>query len=171
MSIASPHRAPGPVRAHIALGANLGDAIATLESAFVALTELPDTRLVARSSLYRTAPVGVSGQPDYINAVAAVDTTLPARALLDALLDIERRQGRTRDYHQAPRTLDLDLLLYGDAILALPGLEIPHPRMHLRAFVLVPLAEIAPRTMIPGRGVVTDLLAGVRDQATERLST
>lgn len=170
MSIASPYRAPAPVRAHIALGANLGDPFAALEAAFAALSDIPDTRLVARSSLYRTAPVGVSGQPDYLNAVAAVDTTLPARALLDALLAIETLQGRTRDYHQAPRTLDLDLLLYGDAVLALPGLEIPHPRMHLRAFVLVPLAEIAPTVTIPGRGVVADLLAGVRDQAIERLT-
>jgi len=171
MSIVSPYRAPGPVRAHIALGANLGDPFAAFEAAFAALSDISDTRLVARSSLYRTAPIGVSGQPDYVNAVAAVDTMLPARALLDALLDIETLLGRTRDYHQAPRTLDLDLLLYGDAVLALPGLEIPHPRMHLRAFVLVPLAEIAPTATIPGRGCVADLLAGVRDQAIERLST
>lgn len=159
----------GPVRAFIALGANLGDAAAALASAFVALDALPDTRLVARSSLYRTAPVGVAGHPDYVNAVAAVDTTLPARELLDTLLALEALHGRTRETDLAPRTLDLDLLLYGDATIVQPGLEIPHPRMHLRAFVLVPLAEIAPDTLIPGRGVAAELLDAVRDQRIERL--
>lgn len=169
MKAAGPRRGPCPVRAHIALGANLGDPVATLETAFAALDELPDTRVVARSSLYRTAPVGVTGQPDYINAVAALETTLQARALLDVLLALETRHGRTRDYPLAPRTLDLDLLLYGDATVALPGLEIPHPRMHLRAFVLVPLAEIDPSVTIPGQGRVSDLLANVVRQGIERL--
>ncbi|KON80568.1 2-amino-4-hydroxy-6-hydroxymethyldihydropteridine diphosphokinase [Azoarcus sp. PA01] len=158
-----------PTRAFVALGANLGEPVATLRTAFEALDSLPDTHVVARSSVYRTAPVGVSGQPDFFNAVAALDTRLPARLLLDALFDIEARLGRTRVYPQAPRTLDLDLLLYDDDTVAEPGLEIPHPRMHLRAFVLVPLAEIAPATMIPSRGRVADLLPAVRDQVVERL--
>ncbi|CAI10159.1 2-amino-4-hydroxy-6-hydroxymethyldihydropteridine diphosphokinase [Aromatoleum aromaticum] len=158
-----------PVRAFVALGSNLGQPVATLRTAFEALDRLPDTRVVARSALYRTAPVGVRGQPDFFNAVAALDTALPARALLDALFAIEAQFGRTRAYPQAPRTLDLDLLLYDDGTVTEPGLEIPHPRMHLRAFVLVPLAEIAPAATIPGRGRVADLLPGVRDQTIERL--
>ena len=171
MSLARPQPAPvqAPVRAHVALGANLGDPGSALEAAFAALDALPATRLVARSSLYRTAPVGVAGQPDYINAVAAIDTTLPASVLLDALLELERRHGRTRDYHLAPRTLDLDLLLYGSECIDEPELVVPHPRMHLRAFVLVPLAEIAPELVIPGRGALAGLLPPVADQAIERL--
>ncbi|NMG43649.1 2-amino-4-hydroxy-6-hydroxymethyldihydropteridine diphosphokinase [Aromatoleum toluvorans] len=164
-----PPPGPGAVRAFIALGANLGDAAAALESAFAALDALADTRLVARSSLYRTAPIGVTGHPDYLNAVAAVDTTLGAKQLLDTLLALEAQHGRTRETELAPRTLDLDLLLYGDATISQPGLEIPHPRMHLRAFVLVPLAEIAPDTVIPGRGIAAELLDGIRDQRIERL--
>lgn len=167
------HRPPpgrDPVRAFVALGANLGDAAAALDSAFAALDDLPGTRLVARSSLYRSAPIGVTGHPDYLNAVAAIDTTLTAPDLLAALLDLESSHGRRRETELAPRTLDLDLLLYGDATIALPGLDVPHPRMHLRAFVLVPLAEIAPDTDIPGRGRAADLLDTVRDQRIERLS-
>jgi 2-amino-4-hydroxy-6-hydroxymethyldihydropteridine diphosphokinase len=169
MTPASPNRGCGPVRAFVALGANLGDPVAAVEKAFAALATLPDTRVVARSCLYRTAPIGVGKQPDFINAVAALDTALPARDLLDRLLGLETRHGRTRDYHRAPRTLDLDLLLYGDATVSEAGLEIPHPRMHQRAFVLVPLAEIAPGMTIPGRGTVAQLLAGVLDQGIERL--
>lgn len=171
MSVASPGtgRPEAATRAYVALGANLGDARAMLETAFDALDALPGTRLIAHSSLYRTAPVGVTGQPDYVNAVAAIDTTLAPRTLLDALLELEARHGRRRDYPLAPRTLDLDLLLYDEETLDLPGLEIPHPRMHLRAFVLVPLAEIAPAAMIPGRGRAADLLREVRDQEISRL--
>ena len=161
--------AAAPLRAHVALGANLDDPAATLRAAFDALAALPGTRLVARSALYRSAPVGVSGQPDYLNAVAALDTQLSAPALLAALLAIETARGRTRDYH-APRTLDLDLLLYADEVIDQPGLAVPHPRMHERAFVLVPLAEIAPAAVIPGRGPVAALLAGVQSQAIERLT-
>ena len=117
----------------------------------------------------RTAPVGVTGHPDYLNAVAAIDTALTAPDLLKALLDLESSHGRRRETELAPRTLDLDLLLYGDATIALPGLEVPHPRMHQRAFVLAPLAEIAPDADIPGRGRVADLLDAVRDQRIERL--
>lgn len=172
MSLVSTTPVPAslPVRAYVALGANLGDAVAALHQAFDLLDQLPTTRLVARSSLYRTAPVGVSGQPDYINAVAAVDTALDPGALLAALLALEARQGRTRAYHQAPRTLDLDLLLYADRHLHEPGLEVPHPRMHQRAFVLVPLAEIAPALAIPGLGPLAALLPQVAGQAIERIA-
>ncbi|NMG28504.1 2-amino-4-hydroxy-6-hydroxymethyldihydropteridine diphosphokinase [Aromatoleum evansii] len=169
----SPHRPlphGNPVRAFIALGANLGDTAAALDSAFAALDALPGTRLVARSGLYRTAPIGVTGHPDYLNAVAEVETTLPAQKLLNTLLTLEALHGRRRETELAPRTLDLDLLLYGDATISQPGLEIPHPRMHQRAFVLVPLAEIAPDTAIPGHGRAADLLDAVGDQRIERVS-
>ncbi|HPR06410.1 MAG: 2-amino-4-hydroxy-6-hydroxymethyldihydropteridine diphosphokinase [Zoogloeaceae bacterium] len=152
------------VNAFIGLGANLGDPVTAIAEACEALAALPDTRFVARSGNYRTAPVGVSGQPDYINAVAQIDTRLSPMALLVALMDIETRHGRTRDFTMAPRTLDLDVLLYGDQQIALPGLHVPHPRMHQRAFVLVPLAELAPTQEIPGIGRVDQLLAAVADQ-------
>jgi len=158
------------VRAYVALGANLGDPITAVNAAFSALDGVPDTRLAARSALYRTAPVGVTGQPDFINAVAAIDTELSAPVLLEELLKLESRHGRTRDFHRAPRTLDLDLLLYGDEIIDLPTLSVPHPRMHERAFVLVPLAEIAPHARIPGHATVAELLSLVRDQAIDRLT-
>jgi 2-amino-4-hydroxy-6-hydroxymethyldihydropteridine diphosphokinase len=158
-----------PVRAYVAFGANLGAPQAAFDFACARLGALAGTRVVARSSLYRSAPVGVAGQPDYINAVIALDTTLAPRALLEALLAIELEGGRTRDFHQAPRTLDLDLLLHADAVIDEPGLQLPHPRMHQRAFVLRPLAEIAPALRIPGRGAVAALLAGVADQAIARL--
>ncbi|TVT49096.1 MAG: 2-amino-4-hydroxy-6-hydroxymethyldihydropteridine diphosphokinase [Denitromonas halophila] len=152
------------VKAFIGLGANLGDPVAAIAEACSALAALPDTRLITRSSNYRTAPMGVSGQPDYINAVAQIDTRLSPMALLVALMDIEAKHGRTREFAMAPRTLDLDLLLYGDQHIALPGLQVPHPRMHQRAFVLVPLAELAPTLDIPGIGGVKQQLASVADQ-------
>lgn len=158
-----------PARAYVAFGANLGDPAAAFALALERIASLPGTRVVAQSALYRTAPIGVAGQPDYINAVIAVDTALAPRALLDALLAIEHEGGRTRDYHQAPRTMDLDLLLHGDSVVSEPGLELPHPRMHQRAFVLKPLAEIAPAAMIPGHGSVAALLPTVADQAISRL--
>jgi 2-amino-4-hydroxy-6-hydroxymethyldihydropteridine diphosphokinase len=157
-----------PVTAYIGLGANLGDAAAALATAVLALRALPDSELLGRSGMYRTAPVDASG-PDYLNAVVALRTALPAEVLLDALQDIERAHGRERPYHHAPRTLDLDLLLYGDASIQTPRLVVPHPRLHERAFVLVPLAEIAPSLALPGRGAVADLLAGVAGQRIERL--
>ncbi|WP_323004400.1 2-amino-4-hydroxy-6-hydroxymethyldihydropteridine diphosphokinase [Denitromonas sp.] len=153
-----------PVAAFIGLGANLGDPVAAIADACRALGALPDTTFIARSGNYRTAPVGVSGQPDYINAVARIDTRLSPMALLVALLDIEARNGRTRDFAMAPRTLDLDLLLYGDQQIALPGLQVPHPRMHERAFVLAPLAELAPTLDIPGIGSIDSLLPSVAGQ-------
>ncbi|MEO7148986.1 MAG: 2-amino-4-hydroxy-6-hydroxymethyldihydropteridine diphosphokinase [Rhodanobacteraceae bacterium] len=149
-------------RAYIALGSNLGDPCAQIERGFVALSTLPCTQLGARSRLYRSVPWGVVDQPEFVNAAVALDTALTPRDLLDALLAIERAAGRTRDGARwGPRTLDLDLLLYGDQVLHAPGLEIPHPRLHERAFVLAPLAEIAPDLEVPGRGRVAELLTNV----------
>mgnify|MGYP001765874071 CR=1 FL=1 len=156
-------------RAYIALGANLGDAPATVRAAFAALGEIAGTQLVRCSSLYRTAPVGLAEQPDFINAVAAVETTLPPEALLQTLLDIENRFGRVRRDRNGPRTLDLDVLLYGDALIDTPLLIVPHPRLHLRAFVLQPLAEIAPDLALPGRGSVAAWLPAVANQGIVRL--
>ncbi|ATE59212.1 2-amino-4-hydroxy-6-hydroxymethyldihydropteridine diphosphokinase [Thauera sinica] len=158
------------VRAYIAFGANLGDPAAAFRLAVERLAALPRTRIAAQSSLYRSAPVGVAGDhPDYINAVIALDTGLTPQALLAALLAIEHEGGRTRPARLAPRTMDLDLLLHGDAVIDEPGLVVPHPRMHERAFVLQPLAEIAADTVIPGHGAVLALLAGVGDQNVVRL--
>ena len=125
--------------------------------------------MVARSSLYRSAPVGLLNQPDFINAVAALDTQLTADDLLDELFAIEARFGRQRAFHHAPRTLDLDLLLYGSETRSAARLTLPHPRMHERAFVLLPLVEIAPEAVIPGHGPAAALLVGVRDQVLARL--
>ena len=156
--------------AWIGIGANLGDARANVLDALERLARLPGARLVQASSLYRTAPIDSSGD-DYVNAVAALDTTLDAHALLQALFAIEQAHGRERPYRNAPRTLDLDLLLYGDEIIIdTPTLIVPHPRMHERAFVLAPLAEVAPDLVIPGRGAVASLLATVGDQGVTRLA-
>ena len=130
------------VMAYVGLGANLEDPVAQVTAGMAALAALPRTRLVAQSSLYRTVPVGYTEQPDFINAVAAVKTALGARELLDALLATEQHHGRVRTFPNAPRTLDMDVLRYGDAQMHEDGLTIPHPRMHERAFVLVPLAEL-----------------------------
>jgi 2-amino-4-hydroxy-6-hydroxymethyldihydropteridine diphosphokinase len=157
-------------RAYVGLGANLDDPRAHIESALAELARLPRTRLAARSGLYRSAPVGVATQPDFLNAVAALDTELDAQSLLEALRAIERRHGRERPFPGAPRTLDLDLLLYGEQTIATPGLVVPHPRMHERAFVLAPLAEIAPEARVPGRGRVVELLAACAGQRIERLA-
>jgi 2-amino-4-hydroxy-6-hydroxymethyldihydropteridine diphosphokinase len=160
----------GQRRAHVAFGANLGDPFAALARALEALAALPDTRLVAHSSCYRSAPLGIVGkQPDYINAVVALDTRLAPQALLEALLEIETRGGRTRATALAPRPIDLDLLLHGDTVLRTPTLTLPHPRLHQRAFVLLPLAEIAPGLVIPGIGALAPLLETVRDQRITRL--
>ena len=158
------------VKAYVGLGANLGKSEAQVRRAITALQTLPDTRLLATSSLYRSAPVGVGEQPDFINAVAAIETGLSARALLDELLAIEARFGRQRDFPGTPRTLDLDLLLYGDRVIAKPGLIVPHPRMHERAFVLAPLAEIASDAIVPGKGPVAALLASCANQKVDKLN-
>ncbi len=154
--------------AFIGLGANLGNGAATIAAAFVALEALPRSHLVAHSALYRSQPVDAEG-PDYVNAVARLDTALAPRELLEALLGIECAQGRKRSHRNAPRTLDLDLLLQGGRVIDEPGLLVPHPRLHLRAFVLLPLAELAPDLEVPGRGPVSALLGAVAGQRIDRL--
>ncbi len=155
--------------AYVALGANLGDPAATVLAAFAALANLPESRVVRSSSLYRTAPIGITEQPEFVNAVAELKTTLAPETLLDALFDIEERFGRIRADKNGPRTLDLDLLLYNDQLIELPRLTLPHPRLHLRAFVLQPLAEIAPDLAIPGRGSVSAWLPAVANQGIVKL--
>ncbi|MFF2046526.1 2-amino-4-hydroxy-6-hydroxymethyldihydropteridine diphosphokinase [Stenotrophomonas bentonitica] len=147
----------------IGLGANLGDAAQTLREAFQALAALPQTTLQARSQLYSTPAWGNEDQPAFVNAAAVLDTTLPAPALLEALLEIERRFGRVRDpaVHWGPRALDLDVLLYGEDVIDLPQLQVPHPYLHARAFALLPLAEIAAEAVIPGHGRVRDAVVRV----------
>jgi 2-amino-4-hydroxy-6-hydroxymethyldihydropteridine diphosphokinase len=130
--------------AYVGIGSNLDDPRRRVLQAFDELDRLPHTRVAKRSSLYRTAPVGYASQPDFVNAVAQLETGLPAERLLAELQEVEGRHGRKRSFPNAPRTLDLDLLLFGDLALRTPALEIPHPRMHERAFVLKPLLEIAP---------------------------
>ncbi len=158
------------VAAYVGLGSNLQSPRRQIASALAALGALPGTSVQCCSSLYRTAPVGYAGQPDFVNAVACLHTALGPRQLLDALLEIEREHGRTRSVRNGPRTLDLDLLLHGDVRLDEPGLQVPHPRLAERAFVLVPLAEIAPALVLPDGGAVSVLapaLAGT--QRIERI--
>ena len=150
-----------PVRAAIALGSNIEDPEAQVRRGFAELALLPDTWVTARSTLHRTAPVGYAEQPDFINACALVETRLAPRALLEGLLAIEQRHGRVRTIANGPRTLDLDIILYGGAVIDEPGLKVPHPRAHERAFVLDPLVEVWPDAVIPGRGNAKDLRAGL----------
>jgi 2-amino-4-hydroxy-6-hydroxymethyldihydropteridine diphosphokinase len=155
--------------AYVGLGSNLQQPLHQLLKAFDALSALPRTRMLARSSLYRSAPVGKTDQPDFVNAVAALRTGLAPGELLQALLRLEAQQGRVRSEPNAPRTLDLDLLLFDAQIIHQPGLDVPHPRMHERAFVLMPLAELDPKLIIPGRGAVAELLARVAGQDVTRI--
>ena len=157
------------MRAWVGLGANLGDARATLQQAAREMAALPGTQVAAISSLWKSAPIDAQG-PDFFNAVVALDTTLGPLALLQALQAIEHHHGRSRPYVNAPRTLDLDLLLYGAQSVKLPGLQVPHPRMHQRAFVLLPLQEVACDIQIPGFGDVKSLIQTqtVQDQALQR---
>ena len=149
-------------RAYVGLGANLGDRERTVRAAVDALAVEDGIEVVAASALRETEPVGVGEQPRFINGAVALDTTLPARELLDRLLTVEQRFGRIRAAGEhGPRTLDLDLLLYGDDVIDEPGLTLPHPRLHERRFVLEPLAELAPALVVPGRGDVESLLRGV----------
>jgi 2-amino-4-hydroxy-6-hydroxymethyldihydropteridine diphosphokinase len=158
-------------RAFIGLGGNLGDARQTLEAAIARLADHPDLALTGRSAFYRTAPWGVLSQPDFVNAAVSVDTALAPHALLDLLLATERAFGRVRDGERwGPRTLDLDLLLHGAAAIHDERLEIPHPRMAQRAFVLLPLADIDPSLDIPGQGRVADLLETLDTHGCVRLS-
>jgi 2-amino-4-hydroxy-6-hydroxymethyldihydropteridine diphosphokinase len=146
----------------VAFGANLGDAVATVKQALRDVADLPDTQLFKVSSLYRSAPYEAQG-PDFINAVALVDTQLSPMALLHALQALEQQSGRERSFKNAPRTLDLDLIFHGDVVLATPELTLPHPRWHARAFVLQPLAEIWPARVSAAQ------LAAVQDQVIQRI--
>ena len=147
------------VRAYVGLGSNLDDPERQITRALTELTKLPHTRFIKHSSLYLSAPLGPAGQPDYVNAVALLETALSAKELLKQLLEIEHRHGRIRTREQwGPRTLDLDLLLYGDLHYADPSLTVPHPRLHERAFVLYPLAELDPGLQIPGKGTLQELI-------------
>lgn len=157
------------ITAYIGLGSNQDGPRAQVDQAFAELAGLPATRLAARSPLYRSAPLDAPGQPDFVNAVAAVETELSAAQLLEALQAIESRHGRERAYRNAPRTLDLDLLLFGDTAFASPTLTLPHPRMHERAFVLRPLLDLDPRAEIPGRGAARALLRACAGQRIERI--
>ena len=153
-----------PVRACVGLGGNIGDVAAALRAALVALDALPGTRLLRASRFYRTPAWGVEAQPDFINAAAVLETSLAPRPLLQALLAIERAHGRERatdGRRWGPRTLDLDLLLSADAVIDEAGLVLPHPEMHRRAFVLVPLAEVAADADVPGLGRVQALLDAI----------
>lgn len=152
-----------PVMACVAFGANLGDAVATVQQALRDVAGLPQTQLVKASSLYRSAPYEAQG-PDFINAVALVQTQLTPLALLHALQALELKSGRERPYINAPRTLDLDVIFYGDATLATPELTLPHPRWHERAFVLQPLAEVWPERVSAAQ------LAAVQDQVIHRMA-
>jgi 2-amino-4-hydroxy-6-hydroxymethyldihydropteridine diphosphokinase len=152
--------------AYVGIGSNLDDPRTHVVKALDELDELPHTRLVKKSSLYKSEPIGYPAQPDFVNAVAKLETGLPAERLLAELQGIEARHERKRSFPNAPRTLDLDLLLYGEAALSLPQLKIPHPRMHERAFVLRPLLEIAPELQARYR----DALDSCRDQQTERIA-
>ena len=152
----------------IALGSNLEHPVSQVQRGFDELARLPASRLLLRSSLYRSAPVGRLDQPDFINAVAQIETSLAPHDLLKALLAIEQRHGRVREALNAPRTLDLDILLYDQLQCHEHGLTLPHPRMHERAFVLQPLLEIAPDCRIPGQGDVAGLLAACAGQRLQR---
>jgi 2-amino-4-hydroxy-6-hydroxymethyldihydropteridine diphosphokinase len=148
--------------AYVGLGANLGDREGSIRAAIDRLDAHPDVTVVAVSQLRETDPVGIVDQPRFVNAAAALDTELRPRELLDVLLAVERELGRTRTGPRyGPRTIDLDLLLYGDEIVDEPGLTVPHPRLHERRFALEPLADLDPGLVVPGRGPLEALLAAV----------
>lgn len=155
--------------AYIGIGANLGDARETVTQAIDLLDRLPQTSLIKRSSLFRTAPIDAEGD-DYVNAVAQIRTELLPHDLLLALLDLEQQFGRMRPYVNAPRTLDLDILLFGDQHIDSPSLTVPHPRMTMRAFVLIPLLQLDPLLHIPGQGPAHQFVPRVSDQAISVIS-
>ena len=156
--------------AYVGIGANLQDPVAQVKQALAELARLPRTRLLKSSSLYRSAPLGYADQPDFVNAVASLETSLKPVELLAQLQTIEKSQGRKRSFKNAPRSLDLDLLLFDQMTLDLPHLKIPHPRMHERAFVLEPLLEIAPAIAIPGVGPAAARMAEIKNQKVERIA-
>jgi 2-amino-4-hydroxy-6-hydroxymethyldihydropteridine diphosphokinase len=155
------------VTAYVGLGSNLEHPREQVLAALEELERLPRTHLVSRSRLYRSAPLGHEAQPDFVNAVARLDTALEPPRLLAELQTIEKRHGRERPFANAPRTLDLDLLLYGENIINSASLTVPHPRMHQRAFVLRPLVEISPAASVPGRGTAAQLLQACPVQDVE----
>jgi len=159
----------GAERVFVGLGANLGDAVHSVRAALLELGELPQTSLVGASSLYRSAPLDAEG-PDFVNAVAELRTELVPEQLLAQLQALEQRFGRQRTHHHAPRTLDLDLLFFGERRIALPALSVPHPRLHERAFVLAPLAELAPGWPCPAGLTVVQSLARLVGQRIERIT-
>lgn len=156
-------------RAFIALGSNLDAPAQQVRAALAQLAQLAGCQLLRHSSLYRTTPVGYADQPDFINAVAELETVLDADALLAALMQVEQRFGRVRSFRNAPRVLDLDLLLFGDEARTGAHLTLPHPRMHERAFVMAPLAEIAPDCLLPGHGRAADIAAALGCDGIEQL--
>ena len=156
--------------AYVGLGSNLDQPREQVLIALHELSGLPETRLVTHSALYRSAPIGRATQPDFVNAVAQIETALTPSRLLAELQALENRHGRVRPFPGAPRTLDLDVLLYGNAVVASAALVVPHPRMHQRAFVLRPLAEIAPAAVIPGHGTAAELLRACGTQDVERIA-
>lgn len=160
---------PDSVRAFVGLGGNVGDVANTLMEAIWAIEALPQTSVRSQSDLYRSPPWGRTDQDPFINAVVELQTRLAPTVLLDCLIEIEEKFGRVRsvDERWGPRTLDLDLLLFGEQIIQSPGLCIPHPHLHERGFVLVPLAQIAPNLDVPGQGRVADLLTGIDASGVE----
>jgi 2-amino-4-hydroxy-6-hydroxymethyldihydropteridine diphosphokinase len=154
-------------RVYVGIGSNLDEPKSHVRLAFEDLGRIPDTSVVKRSSLYRSPPMGYADQPDFVNAVAEIQTGLPASRLLAELKEIEARHGRKRSFRNAPRPLDLDILLYGELTMTLAHLTLPHPRMHERAFVLKPLMEISSEIIIPGVGSVKDCLEKTADQMAE----
>ena len=155
--------------AYVGIGSNLDEPKSHVCLAFEDLAAIQGTSVLKRSSLYRSAPVGYADQPDFVNAVAEIETSLPASRLLAELKGIETRHGRRRSFRNAPRPLDLDILLYGEVTMNLAHLTLPHPRMHERAFVLKPLYEVAPHASIPGVGTVKDCLEKTAEQVAERI--
>ena len=153
--------------AYIGIGSNLDEPVQQVEQALLELDRIPHSRVVTRSSLYRSAPAGYADQPDFINAVAQMETGISADRLLSELQEIEARHGRARSFANAPRTLDLDVLLFGNSVLQTENLKIPHPRMHERAFVLKPLLEISGDVAIPGIGPAKESLKKINDQSVE----
>ncbi|HEY0562471.1 MAG TPA: 2-amino-4-hydroxy-6-hydroxymethyldihydropteridine diphosphokinase [Methylophilus sp.] len=156
--------------AYIALGSNLKQPAQQVKNALEALHTLLESQVLQASSLYQTAPLGYDNQPDFINAVASVETQLEPQALLDALLAIEQQFGRERPFANAPRVLDLDLLLYAQVEMQTPTLTLPHPRMHERGFVMLPLAEIAPELILPNGMSVVELVSQCQQQGVQKLT-
>ena len=155
--------------AYVGLGANIGEPGRQLRAAIEELMNLPGSKSVLASSVYSSAPLGHADQPDFLNAVVRLDTALAPEHLLGQLQEIEKRHGRERPFAGAPRTLDLDLLLYGDEAIASPRLTVPHPRMHERAFVLKPLLELDPAIAVPGKGTAATLLSACSSQKVEKI--